>query len=124
MYADQHGQLDAAKRGVTIQKMQQLFYTSGSYSVLWYPYRLQAYRSDKWQGTKTFPPDGGALVSLIAYGPQNTLLTIEPKSAGGSGIAGSGGAGTVVVVGLVILVVVVIGTVLLYRRRSRPELGD
>jgi peptide/nickel transport system substrate-binding protein len=124
MYADQHGQLDATKRGVTIQKMQQLFYTSGSYSVLWYPYRLQAYRSDRWQGIKTFPPEGGALVSLIAYGPQNTLLTVEPKSAGGTGSASSGGAGTVVVVALVILALVIVGSILFYRRRSRPELGD
>jgi peptide/nickel transport system substrate-binding protein len=125
LYAEQHAQLDPAKRAETVQKMQKLFYTDGAYSVLWYPNRLQAYRSDRWQGIKKFPPEGGAIMSLIAYGQQNTLLTIEPTSATGSpGSQSSGGAGTIVVVGLVILVVVIAGSFLLYRRRSRPELGD
>jgi peptide/nickel transport system substrate-binding protein len=130
LYAQQHAQLDPAQRSATVQQMQKLFYTAGSYAVLWYPYRLQAYRSDRWQGIKTFPPDGGAVFSLIAYGPNNTLLTTEPKSAAGSATtptnttSPSGGAATIVVVGLIIFLVAIAGAFLLYRRRSRPELGD
>lgn len=130
MYAQQHADLDPTQRSATLQKMQQLFYTAGSYAVLWYPYRLQAYRSDRWQGITTFPPDGGAALSLIAYGPYDTLLTAEPKPAAGSSAAPadttapSGGAGIAVGIGLLIFVVVIVGAILIYRRRSRPELGD
>ena len=130
LYSQQHAQLDSAQRAATVQQMQKLFYTAGSYAVLWYPYRLQAYRSDRWQGINTFPPDGGAIFSLIAYGPYNTLLTAEPKPAAGSSAtptnttAPTGGAGTIVVVGLIIFLVAIAGAILLYRRRSRPGLGD
>ena len=135
MYAQQHGQLDETQRTAIVQKMQELFYKEGSYAVLWYPYRLQAYRSDRWQGIKTLPADGGVIFTSLAYGQFQTFLTAEPKVAAavpgasaGPGQSpaptGGGGAGTIVLVGLVVLVVVVVGAALLYRRRSRPELGD
>ncbi len=136
MYAQQHTELDPAKRMAIVQKMQELFYTQGSYAVLWYPYRLQAYRSDRWQGIKILPADGGVVFTLLAYGPYNTLLAAEPKTAAGSQPGssavpgqsgtptGGGGAGSIVLVGLVVLLAVIVGGVLLYRRRSRPELGD
>lgn len=132
LYAQQHAQLDPTQRAVTVQKMQELFYTEGSYAVLWYPYRLQAYRSDRWQGIKTLPADGGAVFTSLAYGPYDTLLAAELKPAPGASAGatqstaptGGGGAGTIVLVGLLIVVGVVAGAAILYRRRSRPELGD
>lgn len=136
LYAQQHAELDPDKRAALVTEMQKLFYTEGSYAVLWYPYRLQAYRSDRWDGLKTMPAEGGVVFTSLAYGPYSTLVSVAPKgtepAASGAPNAtpatpstgGSEGAGTTVLIGAVVVIALVVGGVVIYRRRTRPEFDD
>ena len=50
--------IDEAKRIPIVQQMQQIFYEGAAYAILAYPYQLEAFNTDKWQGWVHTPGDG------------------------------------------------------------------
>jgi peptide/nickel transport system substrate-binding protein len=55
LYAEQATTIDEAARKSIVDEMQQMFYDSGTYIVMWYQDKLQAYRTDTWQGWAEIP---------------------------------------------------------------------
>jgi hypothetical protein len=64
--------------------MQQIFYDGAAYAILAYPYQLEAFNTDKWQGWVHTPGDapGGQEGSVIySYNNIDTYRFVEPKVA-------------------------------------------
>ena len=79
--------LDVNKRADLIKKMQEVMYQDCPVIVLTHPYKLAAYRTDKWQGWQRQNYGTGA-VMCGASGPW-AYYKVEPKTAttGGGGIS-------------------------------------
>ena len=105
--------------------MQQIFYEAAPYAILAYPYQLEAFNTDKWQGWVHVPGEAvgeqqGAV--LYSYNNIDTYRFVEPKVATAAEQS-SGGSNTALIVGIVIaVVVVVLIVVLLLRRRGGHEM--
>jgi len=118
--AQQSTTIDEAARKPIVDQMQQIFYQGAAYAILAYPYQLEAYNTDKWQGWVHVPGDAtGAQQGAVLYSYNNidTYRFVEPKAA--STAASTGSSNTALIVGIVIAVIVIIGViVLLVRRRG------
>lgn len=66
LWQEQSAQTDPARRAQIVQQMQQMLIDDMPYLVLFYPYQLTAYRSDRFGGFVPQPADNGAL--LFQYG--------------------------------------------------------
>ena len=76
--------IDPAERIPLIQRMQEVFYNEAAYAVLCYPYLLEAFNSDKWEGWVPFPGEAiseqsGAV--LYSFNNVDTYRFVEPKVA-------------------------------------------
>jgi peptide/nickel transport system substrate-binding protein len=112
LYAKQYSDVDQASRCGIEKQMQQMFYDKGAYSALWYPDRLQAYRSDRWTG---FRMHDGAIFSALSYGPYNTLLDVTPTSTSTSTAFPTG----VIITTAVVIALLAIALAFIYRYRRR-----
>ena len=64
--------VDTAARKAITDRMQQRFYESATYLVMWYQDKLQAYRTDTWTGWQEIP--GGVIFNFT----RDNYLTIQP----------------------------------------------
>ena len=71
-YAKQAQTVDTAARKAITDRMQQRFYESATYLVMWYQDKLQAYRTDTWTGWQEIP--GGVIFNFT----RDNYLTIQP----------------------------------------------
>ena len=76
--------IDETARKPIVDQMQQIFYEAAPYAILAYPYQLEAYNTDKWQGWVHVPGDAigeqqGAV--LYSYNNIDTYRFVEPKAA-------------------------------------------
>jgi peptide/nickel transport system substrate-binding protein len=122
--AEQATTIDEAERKPIVDRMQQIFHEAAPYAILSYPYQLEAYNTDDWQGWVHVPGETvgeqqGAV--LYSYNNVDTYRFVEPKVATATE-SGSDGSNTALIVGVVVAaVVVVLVVVLLLRRRGGRE---
>jgi len=72
LYAQQATTVDPAARRAIIEEMQRIIYEEGIYIVMWYQDKLQAYRTDTWQGWSEIP--GGLIYNFT----RGNYLAITP----------------------------------------------
>ena len=72
LYAEQATTIDEAARKSIVDEMQKMFYDSGTYIVMWYQDKLQAYRTDTWQGWAEIP--GGMVYNFT----RDNYLQVTP----------------------------------------------
>lgn len=120
LYTQQHSELDAAKRAEIVVEMQKMKHEAAVSNNMYFPDRLQAYRSDRFTNVKLQPTEGGVLVRQ--NGPWG-VYNLEPVAAAeGSSDGSSGGSSaTWWIVGGVAAVVVVGGIVIVNRRKARAD---
>jgi peptide/nickel transport system substrate-binding protein len=116
LYAQQHSELDPKKRAETVIEMQKIKYNAAVSNAMYYPDRLQAYRSDRFTNVKLQPAEGGVLVRQ--NGPWG-VYELEPVS--GADAAEGGSSATWWIVGGVVAVVVVGGFVIANRRKASAD---
>jgi len=113
----QFSEIDADQRVATAQQMQQMIWEASPYIIFTYPYELEAYRSDRWEGVVMSPQgmEGFDGAAFFNYPNVDTYRLVTAKTAE----TGTSGANTTVlwIVGAVVAVVVVVAIVLLVRRR-------
>lgn len=101
------------------QKLQQMAYQASPYLVFAYPYRLEAYRSDRWTGVVTSPSNVPGYEGSAFYNYENidTYRFVQPVAAT-SASGGSSNAILFVVIGIVVAAVVV--ALVWVARKRRP----
>jgi peptide/nickel transport system substrate-binding protein len=72
LYAQQATTVDEAARAKIVDQMQQMYYDSGTYIVMWYQDKLQAYRTDTWKGWTETP--GGLVFNFT----RDNYLKVTP----------------------------------------------
>jgi len=124
MYLEQQQALDVNDRWEIVHEMQKIFYEDAAYSVLWYDPYLQAYRTDRFTGYNSQPPQNGDLLEGWG-GVSDVWLTLQPVSeaeGGGGSSAEARGVSPLLWAG--IAAVLVIGAVVLFARRRRVSDED
>ena len=81
LFAEQRETIDVESRIPLVQRMQEIVWQSSPYLIFAYPYQLEAYRSDKWQGVVPSPSDYEGYDGAAFYNYMNvdTYKQIEPK---------------------------------------------
>ena len=111
--------IDVAERKPIVERMQEIFSAGAAYAILTYPYQLEAYDSDDWQGWVSVPGNttgGQEGAVLYSYNNIDTYRLVEPKTA--TTTAESSNTTTIVVIVVVAAVVVAALAALLLRRRG------
>jgi len=111
--------IEPEQRVPLIQEMQQIFYDGAAYAILAYPYLLEAYDTDKWQGWVHVPGEAiGEQTGAVLYSYNNidTYRFVEPRTAEEER---GGGGNTALIVGIVVVLIVVAVVVVLVLRRGR-----
>jgi len=118
LYTEQDSQTDTAARIATTQRLQKIAYEATPYVVFAYPYQMEAYRSDRWEGVVPSPSDIAGYDGSAFYNYSNvdTYRFIHLKTASE---AGGSGSSVWIVVAVVVVIVVAAGAVIVIRRRSR-----
>jgi peptide/nickel transport system substrate-binding protein len=76
--------IEEGQRIPIVQRMQEIFYQGSAYAILAYPYQLEAFNTDKWQGWVHVPseaPDGQEGAVIYSYNNIDTYRLVEPKAA-------------------------------------------
>ncbi len=119
LFNDQDQALDVDQRIAAAQEMQKLVYPASNYLIFAYPYQMEGYNSDRWEGVVPSPSDVQGYDGSAFYNYQNidTYRFVTKKTAATSE---SSGADTTVllVVGIVVAVIVIGLIVMLVRRRA------
>ncbi|MCU0265395.1 MAG: ABC transporter substrate-binding protein [Actinomycetia bacterium] len=115
LYAEQGRETDPERRTEIVKQMQQILYTDAPYVLTTYDNRLQAYRSDRWEGFVKQPAETGWV--LFTYGTYS-YRNIRPVSAEGSDDDGGLSTGAVVAIGAGVIAALAVGGVVVARRRS------
>jgi len=74
LYARQLREMDEAKRQEYLDELQKIFYEDCGYLILWYQDKLQAYRTDTWEGWVDVP---GGVIYNVTY---DNYTNIKPIS--------------------------------------------
>jgi peptide/nickel transport system substrate-binding protein len=121
LFTQQEQTIDVEKRLPLVQRMQEIVWQSSPYLIFAYPYQLEAYRSDKWQGVVPSPSDYEGYDGAAFYNYMNvdTYKQLTPVVA--TETAESGGSSSTVVIVVVIVAVLVVALVawMVVRRRGR-----
>ena len=72
LYVQQSQEMDAAARQAMVHDLQKIFYRDGSYIVMWFQDKLQAYRTDNWTGFVECP---GGIIYNVTY---DNYVKIKP----------------------------------------------
>jgi peptide/nickel transport system substrate-binding protein len=120
LFTQQEQTIDSQQRIPLVQRMQEIVYQSSPYLIFAYPYQLEAYRSDKWQGVVPSPTDTAGYDGAAFYNYMNvdTYKNVEPKLATETA-ASSSNSTTIIIVVIVAVVIVALVAWMLLRRRSR-----
>ena len=121
---EQVSAMDPQQRAEMIWRMQELMYEDAVYPVLAYPYRLQAYDTDGWEGWTPLGyggRSGGA--GPVFYTTQNveTYLNLRPAEEAGEGGGASRSIVAVIVIAVAAAIVVGVVVRLVIGRRSGRE---
>jgi peptide/nickel transport system substrate-binding protein len=119
LYTKQDSAMDTAARIATVQQMQKIVYEATPYVIFAYPYQMEAYRSDRWEGVVPSPSDVQGYDGAAFYNYLNidTYRFIRPIAAT---TAGSSGSTTWVVLVVFVAAALVAGVAtIVVRRRSR-----
>ena len=116
LYAQQNVELDHAKRVEIVHEMIKLFYTEGTYVVLFHDADTQAYRTDRFTGW-TQQPTGTGPVIFTNTSP--TYFNLRPIEGGGSD--DSSNTGLIIGVVAAVLVLGALGAFLLIRSRRQSD---
>jgi len=119
--AKQITEVDPGARVETAQQMQQVIWEASPYMIFAYPFEVEAYRSDGWQGVVMSPQgvegfDGSAFFN---YPNIDTYRFITAKTAVAS--EDSGANTTVLAIAGIVAAVVVVGVIVLLVRRRRSR---
>ena len=121
---EQINAMDPQQRAEMIWRMQELMYEDAVYPVLTYPYRLQAYDTDGWEGWTPLGYGGrGGGTGPAFYTSQNvdTYLNLRPADETGDGGGPSRSIVAVIALGVAVIVVGGVVWLVLRRRRGRRE---
>jgi peptide/nickel transport system substrate-binding protein len=122
LFTQQEQTIDVAKRIPLVQRMQEIVWQSSPYLIFAYPYQLEAYRSDKWDGVVPSPSNYEGYDGAAFYNYMNvdTYKQVQPKVAAET-TTSSGANTTVLAIGGVVVALIVIGLIvwILVRRRGR-----
>jgi len=116
LFVQQNAEMDWPTREAEVKKMQQIFYDSAPYAVLYYPQSLQAYNTAKWEGWVPYPSETGMV--LLQNDNIDTYVELTPKVAATTTTT-AGSSNTALIVGAVIAALAVIVIIVLLVRRSR-----
>jgi len=111
LYNKQENTMDITQRKAIVDQMQQIVYNDLPYVVLYYPNRIQAYRSDKWAGM--VPMVDGYISKLNIQSALQVHQITPPAST-----TSSSGASSLLWLWIVLAVVVLGGGVYVARRRN------
>lgn len=78
LYDEQQHAMDETQRKQIVDQMQQILYSDVPYVVLYYPQRIQAYRSDKWAG---LIPMVDGFISKLNIQTAMQVHMVEPEQA-------------------------------------------
>ena len=114
--AVQQTAIEPQKRAAALWAMQSLMWSGSPMIVITHPFKLEAYRTDAWQGwQRALNGNGPAFAGALN---QLTYLKVQPKTVVAAASGGGRSAVAWIVVGVVVVVIVMGGTVLLTRRRK------
>jgi peptide/nickel transport system substrate-binding protein len=114
--------IDPGERIPLIQEMQEIFYNGAAYAIVCYPYLLEAYDTDKWQGWVHVPGEAISEQSgaaLYSFNNIDTYRFVEPKTAEEESGEGNGALMAGIVIAAIVVIVIVV--LLLRRGRQRAE---
>ena len=123
---EQISAMDPQQRTEMIWRMQELMYEDAVYPVLTYPYRLQAYDTDGWEGWTPLGYGGrGGGTGPAFYTSQNveTYLNLKPTGESSGGGSSMTATLTAIVVVAAIATAAVVWSVI-GRRSGRKETMD
>jgi ABC-type transport system substrate-binding protein len=121
---EQISAMEPQQRAEMIWRMQELMYEAAVYPVLAYPYRLQAYDTDGWEGWTPLGYGGrGGGAGPVFYTTQNveTYLNLSPTDETGDGGGGSRWIVAVIAIGVAAIVVGLLVWLAIGRRSGREE---
>lgn len=121
LFTQQEQTIDVAERIPLVQRMQEIVWESSPYLIFAYPYQLEAYRSDKWEGVVPSPSDYEGYDGAAFYNYMNvdTYKQVQPVVA--TETAESGSSSTTLIIIIVVVAVIVVALVVwtMARRRGR-----
>lgn len=121
LYTEQDSATDTTRRIELAQKLQQIAYEASPYIIFAYPYQMEAYRSDKWEGVVASPSnvegyDGSAFYNWFNV---DTYRFVHLKTAETS--EGSSSSAWIAVVIVIVVLVIVIAWFAAHRRSRSTE---
>ena len=122
LFTEQEQTIDVEKRIPLVQRMQEIVWQSSPYLIFAYPYQLEAYRSDKWEGVVPSPSDYEGYDGAAFYNYMNvdTYKQVQPKVATETTSTTGANTTVLVIVGIVVAVIVVALIIwMVVRRRGR-----
>jgi peptide/nickel transport system substrate-binding protein len=122
LFTQQEQTIDVEKRIPLVQRMQEIVWQSSPYLIFAYPYQLEAYRSDKWEGVVPSPSNYEGYDGAAFYNYMNvdTYKQVQPKLATETTSTTGANTTVLVIVGVVVAVIVVALIIwMVERRRGR-----
>lgn len=101
LFAKQKAETDATKRADEVKKMQQILYRQAPEVTLYYSDRLEAYRSDRWDGFDTQPAHHGMITAQQGVWGYYSARPVAHETGTGWWAASAALVAVVVVVGAV-----------------------
>ena len=122
LFTQQEQTIDTAQRIPLVQRMQEVAWEQSPYLIFAYPFQLEAYRSDRWQGVNPSPTsyegyDGSAFYNYMNV---DSYRFVEPATVGTATADAGANTSVLLIVGIV-AALIVIGLIVwvVMRRRGR-----
>jgi peptide/nickel transport system substrate-binding protein len=124
LFTQQEQTIDVEKRIPLVQRMQEIVWESSPYLIFAYPYQLEAYRSDKWDGVVPSPSDYEGYDGAAFYNYMNvdTYKQVQPKLATETAESSSNSTTIIIVVVVAVIIIALIAVILLRRRGRSVEM--
>jgi peptide/nickel transport system substrate-binding protein len=121
LFTQQEQTIEVAQRIPLVQRMQEIVWESSPYLIFAYPYQLEAYRSDKWQGVVPSPSDYEGYDGAAFYNYMNvdTYKQVQPVAATQEVETSGASTAVYVIIGVVVILAFIAGFIWLLMRRNR-----
>ncbi len=121
LFTQQEQTIEVAQRIPLVQRMQEIVWESSPYLIFAYPYQLEAYRSDKWQGVVPSPSDYEGYDGAAFYNYMNvdTYKQVQPVVATQEVETSGASTALYVIIGVVVFLAFIAGFIWLLMRRNR-----